>query len=73
MTTTVAQLIAKLQTLPQDTEVECGKEHQSSYYTEMIYAPVDLEYFSIHDYSSPEDRAKYPKMNGRVIVYIEAE
>lgn len=70
--TTVAQLIAKLQTLPQDAEVECGKEKTSGYETYMTFAPVDLEDFEVVDYTSEEDQVKYPKFAGKVFVKINA-
>ena len=71
--TTVAQLIAKLQFLPQDAEIECGKEDRTSYESVMVYAPVDLDDFIICDYTSEADKAKYPHMAGKVIVLINAE
>jgi hypothetical protein len=68
--TTVAQLIEKLKTLPQEAEVECGKEVTRGYDTYMEHAPVDLDDMYAYDYS---DRVKYPQMNGRIIVNIDAE
>lgn len=68
--TTVAELIAKLQTLPQEAEVECGYEETSGYSTYMSYGEVDIEYMHVFDYS---DTVKYPKMNGRIIINIDSK
>ena len=68
--TTVAELIAKLQTLPQEAEVECGYEETSGYSTCMKYGKVDVEYMQTFDYS---DTVKYPKMNGKIVVYIDSK
>ena len=71
--TTVAQMIEWLKTLPQDAEVECGREDTYKYTTYMSHYPVDIERCSVLDYTSPEDQEKYPKMAGRVIVTLAAE
>jgi hypothetical protein len=71
--TTVAQMIAWMQTLPPDAEVECGKEIHSNYECYMSMAPVDISDCHVCDYTSDEDRAKYPHMAGKVIVFINAE
>ena len=71
--TTVAQMIEWMKTLPQDAEVQCGVQVDGSYATYMTFVPVDIECCHVFDYSSPEDREKYPKMEGRVIVQIEGE
>lgn len=68
--TTVAQLIKKLQTLPQDAIVECGKEVHHSYYTSMDYGTVDIDYIGVLDYS---DQVKWPTMGGIVYVHLDAE
>jgi len=68
--TTVAELIAKLQTLPQEAEVECGYEKTRGYSTFMEYGEVDVEYMQVFDYS---DKVKYPKMNGRIVVQIDSK
>lgn len=68
--TTVAQMIEWLNTLPQDAEVECGEEVTCGYSTYMSYTAVDIECCSVFDYSSPEDREKFPQMKGRKIVQI---
>lgn len=71
--TTVSQMIEWLKTLPQDAEVECGREDTCGYSTYMSHRPVDIESCSVLDYTSPEDQEKYPKMAGRVIVKLASE
>lgn len=71
--TTVAQMIEWLKTLPQDAEVECGVEETCNYSRYMSYAPVDIEYSEIHDYTSAEYREMFPRMAGRVIVRLCGE
>ncbi len=60
--TTVAQMIAWLQTLPQDAEVECGEEVTKGYSTYMGNGPVDIEYSPVHTFD-----------DGRTVVYLEAK
>ena len=70
--TTIAQLIAKLQTLPQDAEVEVLKEGNCGYSVTTGHAPLDLEYgMPVFDYR--EDRWKNSALYGRVILFMEAE
>ena len=71
--TTVAQMIEFFKTMPQDAEVECRVECSGSYerYTEM--RPVDIDDFTVIDYTSEEDRVKYPKMAGKTIIMINGE
>ena len=71
--TTVAQMIEFFKTMPQDAEVECRVERSDSYaiYTEM--RPVDIDDFTVIDYTSEEDRVKYPKMAGKTIIMINGE
>lgn len=71
--TTVAQMIEWMQTLPQDAVVECGMEVTKGYATYMRMEPVDIECCQLHDYGSAAYRAKYPNMDGKVIVMICAE
>ena len=71
--TTVAQMIEWMKTLPQDAEVECGVERSNSYATYMMMAPVDIECCDVFDYTSKEDREKYPAMAGRCMVMIRGE
>lgn len=72
--TTVAQLIAKLQTLPQDAEVECNVEKWDGYATYVTTKSVDIEYTCVADYS---DTAKYPHLyphlGGKTVVYLDGE
>jgi len=68
--TTVAQMIEWMKTLPQDAEVECGVEEARNYERYMVMKPVKIEYCDILDYSSPEDRDRYPMMGGKIIVII---
>jgi len=67
---TVAQMIEWMKTLPQDAEVECGVEVTKGYDTYMSMELVDIECCDVFDYTSPEDRAKYPAMAGKVVVMI---
>lgn len=71
--TTVAQMIEFFKTMPQDAEVECRVECNGSYsvYTEM--RPVDINDFTVIDYTSEEDRVKYPNMAGKTIIMINGE
>lgn len=71
--TTVAQMIEWMKTLPQDAEVQCGVEVTKGYETYMKMAHVDIEACDLFDYTSPEDREKYPKMAGMCIVMIRGE
>jgi len=71
--TTVAQMIEWMKTLPQDAEVQCGVEESSGYERYMVHRPVDIESCSVFDYKSEADRAKYPKMAGKVIIQICGE
>ena len=71
--TTLAQMIEWMKTLPQDAEVECGKEVTNGYSTYMEMSPVDISDCDVLDYTSEEDRVKYPKMAGKVLVIIRAE
>jgi len=49
MSTTVAQLIEHLKTLPQDAIVEVGKEVTKSYSTYMDFSPVDFDATVVFD------------------------
>ena len=71
--TTVAKMIEWMKTLPQDAVVECGKEVQGNYESYMVMDSVDIESCDVLDYTSAEDRAKYPNMAGKVLVMIRAE
>ncbi len=71
--TTVAQMIEWMKTLPQDAEVECGVEVTSGYDTYMTYNSVKIDYCDVFDYTSEEDRKKYPLFAGKVIVRICGE
>jgi len=71
--TTVAQMIEWLKTLPQDAEVECGVEVTKGYDTWMEMKSVDIEACDVLDYTSEEDRVKYPAMAGKTVVMIRGE
>lgn len=71
--TTVAQMIEWMKSMPQDAEVECGVEVTSGYITYMEMQPVDIEACIVVDYTSEEDRVKYPTMAGKVIIRIYGE
>ena len=68
--TTVKQLIEYLSTLPPEALVECGEEVIGSYSTYMPYSDLDIENCSVFDYSSVEDKVKYPGMVGKIIVQL---
>lgn len=70
---TVAQMIEWMKTLPQDAEVECGVEVQGSYQNWMDFRAVDIEACDVFDYSSEEDRKRFPKMAGKSLVVIRGE
>lgn len=70
---TVAQMIEWMKTLPQDAEVECGVERTKAYDTWMEMRPVDIEACDVFDYTSDEDREKYPAMAGKTLVMIQGE
>lgn len=73
--TTVAQMIEWMKTLPQDAEVECGVEEDGAGYSSnyMVMSPVDIPYCDVHDYTSEEDRLRYPYKAGKVIVQLRGE
>lgn len=71
--TTVAQMIEWMKTLPQDAEVECGVERTKGYDTWMEFKPVDIADCDVIDYTSEQDRVKFPNMAGRVMVMIRGE
>ena len=66
--TTVAELIAKLQTLPQHAEVEVMGEVD---YTPM-FLPVDLEEVRVIDYTDEKSMKTAGNLAGRVFVEIHA-
>lgn len=68
--TTVSQMIEWMKTLPQDAIVECGTERTQAYDTWMEYKPVDIDQCDLYDYTSEEDRVKYPHMAGKCVVMI---
>ena len=71
--TTVAQMIEWMKTLPPNAIVECGVEKTKNYQTWMEFKPVKLNECDLFDYTSPEDRVKYPNMAGMCIVMIRGE
>jgi hypothetical protein len=71
--TTVAQMIEWMRTLPQDAEVQCGVEANRYYSTYIKIASVDIEACDVFDYSSEEDREKYPFYAGKTFVVIRGE
>lgn len=71
--TTVAEMIEWMKTLPQDAEVECGVEVTKGYSTYMEMRPMDIEACDVLDYTSEEDRARYPAMAGKTLVMIRGE
>lgn len=71
-TTTVAQMIEWLKTLPQDAEVECGVEVTCAYSTYMEMRPVDFECSGVLDYTGPEYE-KYRYLRGKKIVQLSGK
>lgn len=71
--TTVAQMIEWMKTLPQDAEVECGREVRGSYDSWMAIVPVHIDSCDVIDYTSEEDRDKYPQLAGKVYINIRGE
>ena len=68
---TVAQLIEKLKTLPQDAEVEVLKEVISGYSVTTEYAPIDLEWgLQCLDYT--DEQWKNARLFGRKMIFVEA-
>jgi len=70
MMTTVATLIAYLQTLQQDAEVHVMGEVRRSWCTDTEYRAVDLADSLVYDFTSEVD---HPTMAGRIIVELRAE
>lgn len=68
--TTVAQMIEFFKTMPQDAEVECMVECRGSYEVYTAMRAVDINDFGVFDYTSEEDRVKYPNMAGKTIIMI---
>ena len=69
---TVAQLIEKLKTLPQDAEVEVLKEVISGFSTYTEHAPLDIEYgCEVFDYT--DEKYKNSSLFGRKMLYLVAE
>jgi hypothetical protein len=66
-------MIEWMKTLPQDAEVECGVEVTRGYQTYMSMESVDIGACDVLDYTSEEDRAKYPTMAGKTLVMIRGE
>jgi hypothetical protein len=73
-------MIEWMKTLPQDAEVHCGVEVRGGGYEcwmdlnpSMDYRAVDIEDCYVLDYTSEEDRAKYPTMAGKALVVIRGE
>jgi hypothetical protein len=63
-------MIEWMKTMPQDAEVECGVEVTKGYETYMSMVPVDIAACDVFDYTSEEDRDKYPAMAGKTLVMI---
>lgn len=66
--TTVAELIKKLQTLPQDAEVEVLKEYSYGYQTSTSFEPIDIEFVDVLDYTD-EIYAK-SHIYGKIFVHL---
>ena len=70
--TTAAQMIEWLKTLPQDAEIRCGYEKSDGYSYSMGIGNVDIDSCIILDYTSEEDRKKYPSKAGKTFVEIHS-
>ena len=64
-------MIEWMKTLPQDAEVECGVEKLRGFDIRMVHRPVDIECCEVYDFTSEEDRIRFPDRAGKTIVYIE--
>ena len=70
--TTVAELIAKLQTLPQHAEVEVMKEIDGAWTTETMFDAVDLSEVNVVDFTDEQSMKRGGRLAGRVFVEIHA-
>jgi hypothetical protein len=71
MKTTVAQLIAKLQMMPQGAFVEVLGEDRCFGYDAGTYGPVDIEHIEVTDFSD-EKWSKSP-LFGKTIIHLDRE
>ena len=71
MTCTVAQLIEKLQTLPQDAEVEAGFENYRGWSASMAMGPIDVNDVCVTDFTSEKDKGSF--LYGRKFVFLKGE
>jgi monomeric isocitrate dehydrogenase len=71
--TTVAELIARLQTLDQDAEVEVLTEIRKSWDVTTTYAPVDASKGICYITSYDGEQYRNSKLFGRKFVFLEAE
>lgn len=69
---TVAQLIAKLQTIDQDAIVEVLQEHSHGYQTSTSFEPVSIEYIDVLDFTDDTYRETAPHVYGKVFVQLYA-
>ena len=72
--TTVAQLIAKLQTLPQDAVVEVLEEYSHGYETSTRYGPIDIEHVYVIDFNDEKYTSdpRYAHVAGKKFIQLEA-
>jgi hypothetical protein len=71
---TVAELIDRLQQMPQDAVVRVKREYIHGYSIMTEHAPVDIGYgVELYDYSSEACVAKYPSMKGAKFVDLDAD
>lgn len=72
MQPTVANLISALQKLPQDAIVHVGKEETGSWSNFFVFEQINVEDIDVFDYTSIEDRLRYPSMAGKIIIRFNA-
>lgn len=70
--TTVAQMIEWLKTLPQDAEVECGKEVENGWGFQFKHAPVDIGACDVYSFEPDTDGSNKSRYAGKTVVFIEA-
>lgn len=68
--TTVAQMIELFKTMPQDAKVVCTVKKRGVTKVQVTFSISDC---SVLDYTSEEDRAKYPHTSGKTIIMIQGE
>jgi hypothetical protein len=68
---TVAQLIAHLQSLPQEAIVRVGKEWSTGYDNGMEYENVEIEHQDVFDFR--DEKYKNSVVYGKILVNLDAQ